>query len=184
HDWGGMIGFGAALRSPERIARIVVLNTAAFFLPAERPFMWQLQIARRDNLLTRFLVRRLNLFCHGAAIGGTTRGLDRDVRSGLLAPYRRVSDRLAVHEFVKDIPLAPGDRSYETVRAIDDDLTTLRDKPMMICWGRQDFVFDDAFLAEWRRRFPDAETHVFEDAGHYVMEDARDRIIERVRNFT
>ncbi|MCB9857414.1 MAG: alpha/beta fold hydrolase [Phycisphaerales bacterium] len=183
HDWGGMIGMGVALRRPERIARIVVLNTGAFLLPEGKPFMWQLVIARQDNPLTRFLVRGCNLFCWGAAIGGSVYGLDRDVRDGLLAPYRTVRDRLAVHEFVKDIPLAGGDRSYETVKSIDDGLSALNDKPMLICWGKQDFVFDDDFLAEWRRRFPKADVHVFEDAGHYVMEDARDRIVGLVRGF-
>ena len=35
-DWSGMIGFGWACVIP-RIARLVVLNTAAFPLPAEKP---------------------------------------------------------------------------------------------------------------------------------------------------
>ena len=30
HDWGGAIGMGLAARCPERIARLVILNTAAF----------------------------------------------------------------------------------------------------------------------------------------------------------
>jgi pimeloyl-ACP methyl ester carboxylesterase len=33
HDWGGMIGFAWAVRNPDRIARCVVLNTAAFPMP-------------------------------------------------------------------------------------------------------------------------------------------------------
>ena len=45
---------------------------------------------------------------------------------------------------------------------------------MLICWGERDFVFDHHFLAEWRRRFPEAEVHRFPDAGHYVLEDAGD----------
>ncbi len=183
HDWGGMIGMGAALRKPQRIARIVILNTAAFMLPMRKTLMWQVALARQDNFLTRLLVRGCNLFCWGAAIGGSMRGLDRLVRDGLLAPYGTARDRLAVHEFVKDIPLAPGDRSYDTAKAIDNGLSAISDVPMMICWGQQDFVFDDDFLAEWRRRFPQAHVHVFEDAGHYVMEDARERIIELTRHF-
>ena len=33
HDWGGMIGMGYAARYPERIKRLVILNTGAFHLP-------------------------------------------------------------------------------------------------------------------------------------------------------
>ena len=32
HDWGGMIGMAYAVRHPERIARLVILNTGAFHL--------------------------------------------------------------------------------------------------------------------------------------------------------
>ena len=40
----------------------------------------------------------------------------------------------------------------------------------------RDFVFDADFLAEWERRFPDAEVHRFADAGHYVLEDAEETV--------
>jgi len=33
HDWGGMIGMAWALRRPDRIKRLIVMNTAAFLLP-------------------------------------------------------------------------------------------------------------------------------------------------------
>ncbi len=36
HDWGGMIGFGWALARSDRVKRLVILNTAAFPLPAAK----------------------------------------------------------------------------------------------------------------------------------------------------
>ena len=36
HDWGGMIGMTYAARHPERIARLVVMNTAAFHMPRDQ----------------------------------------------------------------------------------------------------------------------------------------------------
>jgi len=54
---------------------------------------------------------------------------------------------------------------------------------MLICWGRHDFVFDLSYLAEWQRRFPDAEVHIFSDAGHYVLEDEPDKIIVLIKKF-
>lgn len=182
HDWGGMIGLGAALRRPERIARYVILNTAAFLLPPGVPFPWQLKICRRDSALVRTLVRSCNLFCWGAAIGGTGRGLSPVARRGLLAPYDSYQNRLAVHEFVKDIPLTADHPSYQTGLAVDEGLVeTVGDKPMQICWGLQDFVFDAQFLAEWQRRFPHAQVESYADAGHYVLEDVPNRIIGAMR---
>ena len=88
-----------------------------------------------------------------------------------------------MQRFVEDIPLAPGDRSYPIVKEVSDKLEQFRKVPMLICWGRKDFVFDDAFLAEWRRRLPDADVHVFEDAGHYVLEDAHEEIVALMKGF-
>ena len=36
HDWGGMIGFGWALSHHDQVKRLVVLNTAAFPMPAAK----------------------------------------------------------------------------------------------------------------------------------------------------
>ena len=85
--------------------------------------------------------------------------------------------------FVQDIPLRPGDPSFATLSEIEAGLEKLRSKPMLVCWGMRDFVFDADYLAEWRRRFPSAEVHEFADAGHYVLEDAAADIIPLVRKF-
>lgn len=44
-------------------------------------------------------------------------------------------------------------------------------------------MFDDTFLAEWRRRFPNAEVHEFPQAGHYVLEDVPELLIPKIRDF-
>ena len=59
----------------------------------------------------------------------------------------------------------------------------LADVPMLIAWGMKDFVFDRHFLAEWVRRFPEAEVHRFAEAGHYVLEDEAEEIVPLVRAF-
>jgi haloalkane dehalogenase len=47
----------------------------------------------------------------------------------------------------------------------------------------KDFVFDHHFLAEWERRFPNAEVHRFENAGHYILEDSREAVIPLISEF-
>jgi haloalkane dehalogenase len=84
---------------------------------------------------------------------------------------------------VQDIPLRPGDSAYDLVSEVQDGLHRFRGVPMLICWGERDFVFDGDFLAEWRRRFPEATVHTFADAGHLVLEDAGAEIAPLVRDF-
>jgi haloalkane dehalogenase len=183
HDWGGAIGFGYAAKYPERIARLVVLNTAAFHKPKSKAFPWPLWFCR-DTPLGTWFVRGLNGFCLGtAAVGCKIRPMPKDVRAAYLSPYDSWDHRIAIHHFVRDIPLKPGDRSYDVVSFIEGRLDRFADTPMMIAWGLRDFVFDRHFLAEWERRFPSAEVHRFEKAGHCVLEDLGDEISSLVRAF-
>jgi haloalkane dehalogenase len=170
HDWGGMIGMAYAHRHPERIGRIVVMNTAAFRMPAGKKIPWQIGIIR-NTFLGPLLARGLNLFSAGLVRWCVTRRLSAEERAGYLAPYRTWRDRIAVLRFIQDIPLTPSDPSYEIVRGVEEGLSRFADVPMLICWGMRDFVFDETFLAGWTERFPRAEVHRFEKAHHLVLED-------------
>lgn len=182
HDWGGMIGMAWASRHPERVRRLVILNTAAFRLPTTKRLPWQLWIVR-NTPLGPLLVRGLNAFSLGLVHTCPIRALPPAVRAGYLAPYRSWADRRAVLRFVQDIPLRPGDPSYDLVRSVEEGLPRFSTVPMLICWGLRDFVFDADFLTLWRERFPHAEVHAFADAGHLVLEDAGDRIPGLLRDF-
>lgn len=183
HDWGGMIGMTYAARHPERVARLVILNTAAFPLPASKWFPWPLWLCRNTRL-GAFLVRRANAFAAIAAREGCKRHpMGRDLRSAYTAPYDTPAHRIATIRFVQDIPLKPTDRGYDLVRQTADGLEQFKGTPLMIAWGLRDFVFDHHFLAEWVRRFPAAEVHRFADCGHYILEDARDEVIPLVESF-
>lgn len=182
HDWGGMIGMAYATRYPDRIRRLVVLNTGAFHLPATKPVPWQLRMAR--GFLGAILVRGFNAFSQGAVQTCVTRQpMARDVGRAYCAPYNSWRNRIAVHRFVQDIPLKPGDRGYDLVTQVADRLDTLRDIPMLIGWGDRDFVFDEHFLNDWLKRFPEAELHRFPDCGHYILEDAAEELIPAIVKF-
>ncbi len=183
HDWGGMIGMVYASRYPERIRRLVILNTAAFHPPGNKSIPWQLKVSRIP-LINQLLNQGLNVFCRGAVRYGVTRKpMPEAVAAAYLFPYDSWRNRLAVRKFVEDIPLREGDSGYDVVADVDASLSRLCSIPVLICWGMLDFVFDGDFLNEWIKRFPGAQTHWFEDAGHYVLEDAADEIIPLISAF-
>jgi pimeloyl-ACP methyl ester carboxylesterase len=183
HDWGGMIGMAYALQHLDRIQRLVILNTAAFFPPAGKPIPLRLRAIRELNLFSTVSVLGLNLFARGALLMASNKKLPADIKSGLIAPYNCPQNRIATLMFVKDIPVKRTDPSYHVVENVDKNLSRLRDIPMLICWGMKDFVFDKTYLAEWRKRFPDATVHMFKDAGHYILEDAPQKVIDCMRDF-
>jgi len=183
HDWGGMIGIAYALRHLDRMDKIILLNTTAFFPPQGHPLPLRLKLIRHVKPFAKMAVLGCNAFARSALFMATVKGLPPDVKSGLIAPYNSWQNRIATLKFVEDIPLKPGDASFETVNSVQNELHQLRKLPMLICWGMKDFVFTQAYLDEWRHRFPEAHVHTFEDAGHYVLEDAAEMVIDLINKF-
>ncbi|HPA02360.1 MAG TPA: alpha/beta fold hydrolase [Chiayiivirga sp.] len=182
HDWGGMIGFGWALRDPSRVARLVILNTAAFPLPAEKPMPWQLRLGR-DSRLGALAIRGFNAFSSAASFVGVETRMPSDVRAAYVAPYDSWANRIATLRFVQDIPLGPDDRAWPIVEESGRRLHEFADRPALLAWGLRDFVFDAHFLRGFEQRLPNAESLIFDDAGHYVLEDRAAIIVPRVRDF-
>lgn len=182
HDWGGMIGFGWALSHAEAVRRLVILNTAAFPLPAGRRLPWQLRLARTPGI-GALLVRGLNLFAQGAARLAVQRRLAPAERRALVSPYDSWVHRIAVHRFVQDIPLTPADPAWALVDESGRRLGEFADRPAFIGWGLRDFVFTPRILEAFRRALPRAEVQRCAQAGHYVLEDAFETLVPAIRDF-
>ena len=182
HDWGGMIGMCYALRHPERIGRIVITNTSGFFPPGKGiPF--RLWIMRYITPFAKIATLGFNLFSWAALYMAPRKPLAEDVKKGLTAPYNTWANRMATYRFVQDIPLKPGDPSYDLVNHTDKNLGTLSAIPMTILWGQHDFVFTLEYFHEWKRRFPKAHARLFTEAGHYLLEDEPDKVCKDIQAF-
>ncbi len=182
HDWGGMIGFGWALAAPERIRRLVITNTAAFPLPAEKPMPWQIAMGRHSRI-GGWLIRRFNLFARGAAAFGTVRMLEPSVKKAYAGVYQGWANAIATLRFMQDIPLDARDRAWSLLVAAAEQLPAYADRPAFIGWGLRDFVFDRHFLAGFQQALPNAHVHAFNDAGHYVLEDKHELLPGKIREF-
>jgi pimeloyl-ACP methyl ester carboxylesterase len=178
HDWGGPIGFGAAVRRPERFKRLIMFNTSIF--SGALPLVIRMC---RWPLVGGLAVRRLNAFLRVALHVGFATGVSHDVAAGYLAPYDSWNHRLAIHRFVQDIPLERGHPTGPLVEEIDRRIPCLAHLPTMIVWGEQDFVFTTEFLKGWKLRFPHAKVHTLAHAAHFVVEDANDEAVVLIRDF-
>jgi acyl-CoA synthetase (AMP-forming)/AMP-acid ligase II/pimeloyl-ACP methyl ester carboxylesterase len=169
HDWGGPICLGWALAHRDRLAGVVLTNTAVS-RPAGSPVPALIALARTPGVLPTFCVRTSGF------LDGTLRlahpSLAPDVRAGFRAPYRTAGRRRAIGDFVADIPLSPGHPSAATLDAIAAGLGDLADVPVLLLWGPRDPVFSDRYLRDLSGRLPHAQVHRFEGAGHLLAQDA------------
>ncbi|MEZ0228749.1 MAG: alpha/beta fold hydrolase [Planctomycetota bacterium] len=182
HDWGGMIGLAWATLHPERVQKLVLLNTSGFRLPASKPLPATLKLVRTAPF-GALIVRGMNAFAGLATKMAAMKPLDPRVKEGLVAPYDSWRNRIATLRFVQDIPLRAGDKAWDTVVRTEENLGKLKHAPTFIGWGEKDFVFDDHFLREWKKRIPDATYAIYPAAGHYVIEDAKDELIPKIVSF-
>jgi haloalkane dehalogenase len=133
----GPIGCGLAGRRPEALEKLVLLNTAAF-----RSKRIPLRIAAiKLPFLGEFIIRALNGFAGPAVNMAVKVPLSPVVRRGFLWPYRSWGDRVAVWNFVKDIPLNASHRSYAELLDVESGLERLKLKPVQLVWGGKDFCF-------------------------------------------
>lgn len=162
HDWGGPVAIGAAAHLE---VRALILGNTAVAKPAGVAVPPLIATARRA---TDLVCRRTPAF-----VDGTARMTTPEHRQALRAPYRSAERRRAVADFVADIPLGPGDRSWDALRASASSFEHLAISgvPILLVWGGRDPVFHDRFLADLVARAPHADVHRFAGAGHLVPLD-------------
>lgn len=181
HDWGGAIGLGALLARKSRFRRIILFNTGAF-PPPYIPF--RIRVCRWP-LIGKIAVQGLNAFAAAATYMATERkgGLPKRVAAGLLFPYDRWKNRVAIYRFVRDIPLSPRHRTWSVLQNIENGLADLNGWPIQLIWGMKDWCFRPECLRRFQQHWPAAATCEIPDAGHYVVEDAHDIVGRRVAEF-
>lgn len=180
HDWGGAIGMGLAGKYRSRVKGITLLNTAAFTFPS---IPWRIAVCRIP-FVGALLVRGLNGFVAGATRMTTVNPLSQAVIEGFCHPYRNWHDRVAVHRFVRDIPMSPHHRSWPVLQSIEASLGDWNATPVQIIWGMQDWCFHGNFLKRWREILPAAQVHELENAGHYLLEDCGEEAFRLIRDFS
>ena len=168
HDWGGPVSLGWALRHLDRLAGVVLTNTAVTQPPGS-PAPSIIRLVRSNAMLRATCVRTTG-FIAGALAMANPR-LSRDVWSGFLAPYQGAHRREAIATFVEDIPLEPEHPSNDALDAIADGIVSgLAGVPTLLGWGPSDPVFSDLYLHDFEQRLPHAHVHRFIGASHLVPE--------------
>jgi pimeloyl-ACP methyl ester carboxylesterase len=183
HDWGGPVGLGFATRHPERIKRLVLMNTWAFAPWPGGPFPRLLELIRSER--GEAFVLKKNGYLEPALLGTThhTEHLTKTVMAAYRAPFPTPESRLAMLCWSRDIPVEETDVSYAEMKRIEQSLSHFRKTPILLIWGMQDPVLSPSVLQQRQRLYPHASTYELEDASHFLHEDAPSRIVQRIEAF-
>ncbi len=171
-DWGGPLGMRLAVERPDRIARLVVLNTGIF---SGRP--------PSDTWLRfRDLVRRTGTeFQPGQLIRITcTTELPDDVVAAYDAPFPTPESKTGVLMFPEQVPTEPDHPSAKTMLEVREKLRSW-DRPALVFFSDSDPIFSPRVAERMAELIPGAELQEpVAGAGHFLQEDAGEEVGQRI----
>ena len=166
HDFGGIIGLAAAEQIPDKISKIIILNTWCRSIQDEPEYKKMKGIL--GSPLMPFLYRYFNFsakYILPAAFGERSR-LTPEVHQQYLKPFGNASERNGTVAFAKSLL-----RDQQYYESIGKMLSVLKNKPVLIIWGMKDAFITEKHLLWMQEQFPAAEVVKYEDAGHFVLEE-------------
>ncbi|HEY5344605.1 MAG TPA: haloalkane dehalogenase [Solirubrobacteraceae bacterium] len=162
HDWGGPIGLRLAVEHPERIARIVILDTGLFTGHQRMTDAW---IAFRD-----FVARTEDLPAGMLVRGACKNDPGDDVIDAYDAPFPNVDAKAGARAFPLLIPHTPDSPGAAAGARVLEALREDR-RPTLMLWADSDPVLPlsvgESFAASIGRPAP----RVIENASHFLQED-------------
>jgi haloalkane dehalogenase len=171
HDWGGPIGLRLAVERPERIERIVVLDTGLFTGHQRMTDAWTAFrdfVERTEDLPVGFLVR-----------GACKSDPGDEVIAAYDAPYPDAASKAGARAFPLMIPRSPDAPGAAAGQRVQSALREDR-RPTLILWADSDPVLPFALGERFAEAIGGPPPQRIEDASHFLQEDKGELIGELI----
>jgi haloalkane dehalogenase len=162
HDWGGPIGLRLAVEHPERIERIVILDTGLFTGHQRMTEAWTAFrdfVERTEDLPVGFLVR-----------GACKNDPGEEVIAAYDAPYPDVPSKAGARAFPLMIPRAPDAPGAAAGQRVQEALGKDR-RPSLCLWADSDPILPFAVGERFAAAINAPAPRPIEDASHFLQED-------------
>ena len=190
-DWGGPIGTAFTVRHPEKVKRLVYMNTVAGYgvvsesvTPINQSpwFKWigeGLESGRTEQVLrnagsTVLSIMKIIGFQNSSVIDDTW----IDAYS---SPFPSYESSIGAYEFPIDAYLG---RIVDYVLEGAEGVTNLKSKPAILLEGLEDRAIPpDRAIEGFRSLWPDEKIIELEGVGHFCQEDAPDLLVSYIQEF-
>lgn len=175
HDLGGPVGLMWAVRNPQMLRHITVLNTLVY--PQTSLAVKLFLAATRLPLIRRYLTSSRGLV-DAMKLGVCKReNLNREVLTPYVQPFESDEARLALLRTAQGM-------SVKQLARIAKELPGL-DVPIRLAYGNKDRILPDIAktMARLQADIPSAELSVLEGCGHFLQEDEPEQLTALIKDF-
>jgi pimeloyl-ACP methyl ester carboxylesterase len=188
-DWGGPIGSQFAYRQPDRVKRLVVMNTmAGGQAPAGTPsvvdypwFKWVHSDAFEPTITnlsaTALSVMKRIGFEH-------TSHVDETWVRAYAAPFPTPESCIGARQFPLNIAAPETMAFFGEIAKFPGAIDAVKAKPAMMVTGAEDRAIPCEFaVASFRDMWPDAPVTILPGVGHFIQEDAPEIVTALIAQF-
>jgi haloalkane dehalogenase len=174
-DWGGPIGLRLAVEHPERVARVVILNTGigAGRAPSEEWLRFRAFVRRVGTELVPGQLIRISCVSE----------LADEVVEAYNAPFPTPESKAGILAFPEHVPTEldhPNAPKMLELRAALEQW----EKPALVLFSDSDPIFSTVAAEHMASRIPGAgPAEIVHGAGHFLQEEKGEEIAERVVRF-
>ncbi len=167
HDWGGAIGLRVAVEHPDRISRLVVMDSGVFTGEQRMSEAWHAFrdfVDRTEDLPVAMLVRRA---CH------TDPG--DEVAAAYDAPFPTPESKAGARAFPLMLPIDSGMEGAAAGKRTLDALRT-DERPALVIWADSDPILPFKIGEAFAKVLGADPPHKIENASHFLQEDGGEQI--------
>ena len=177
HDFGGPIGLSYAIKHPEKIKNIVLMNS----------WLWETasnpEVRKIDKLINSWLGKLLYLNLNFSPKVLLKKGffdkklLTKNIHQHYTKVFPNKNSRLALLKIAKAL-LGSSDWYQEQW----DQLSVLKTKSFLILWGMKDEFITPNYLEKWKTQLSDYQA-IKLDCGHFIQEEASEKVTKEIESF-
>jgi len=187
HDWGGAVAWGVAIARPQRLGKLVMLNSPHPYIfwrelcrnPAQQKasaYMTLFRLPKAERVLSENGYARLLAWFPG---------LDQDYRRGLLDAWSQpgaLTGGLNYYRASSLYPPTADDPGPHKLQLKPEDFTVR--VPTLVLWGERDTALLPGCLDGLGAVVPDLKLVRVPEASHWIARERTARVIAEIEAFT
>jgi pimeloyl-ACP methyl ester carboxylesterase len=177
HDFGSAIGLNFAIRHPEKIKNLVILNSWLWSSKTDPDFIKLSKILKSP--LMPFLYRYLNFsskFVLPKSFGDHK--LSNHLLKQYTQPFAGKTQRNGALAFAKSLL-----NDQDWFQELWDKRQAISDKPTLFIWGMKDPVIKPHYLDKFQNGFINSNTVQLETCGHFPQEEQPEMVTKSIFDF-